>query len=286
MLSGGKIQFLDAVLNFPEGVGLIYATELFWNGPEAYEKTTSKLLALLIGRSRVFFDIGSNIGIYAVYAGVKFPAVTTYAFEPVPAIWKKNCLFHRSNQLSEKNVLSVALGDRQGQQELIIPLFDGAVEEQQTATLRSNTWQSSHETVERVSVECTTLDAFSANNAIPAGVCCLKIDVEDHEAAVLRGGRNFIQSRRPWIVCELLPNQKVDPATGTRMNDNAETLSLVEELAYTPFAITGDGLFRMTPADFRRPRELKDFVLAPSEMIAADVSYLAFRSLEEMLPLP
>ena len=283
VISGGKVRFLDAELNFPEKVGVIYSTMLFWNGPEAYEAPTSRTLALLIKHSHAFFDIGSNIGIYSVYAGVKYPQVKTFAFEPIPSIWKKNCAFHQANGLSEKNVHQLALGDRAGEQEIIIPVYATGLEEEQTATLCADSWQSREKHVEKFKIQCATLDAFAAENALPDGPCCLKIDVENFEAAVLRGGKKFIAARRPWMVCEILATQKIDPATGIRVNDNAEVLALVRELDYLPFAITADGFFRMTAADFDRPRHLKDFLLVPQEKISGEISYLALENIGEML---
>lgn len=90
MISGGRIQFLDVALTFPEDVGISYATTLFWGGSSAYEADTSRLVASLLGRVDSFIDVGSNIGIYAVYAGVRFPNLPVYAFEPIPEIWQKN----------------------------------------------------------------------------------------------------------------------------------------------------------------------------------------------------
>ena len=285
VISGGPVPFMDAVLQFPEEVGLIYSTALFWNGPEAYEAPTSRLLALLISRSRAFLDIGSNVGIYSVYAGVRHPEVTTFAFEPVPAIHRKNSLFHRANHLAEERVLQLALGDRQGVQEFLLPVSTAGIEEEQTGTLNTNSWQASEETLERIPVQCSTLDRFTSNQKLPDGRCCIKIDVENHEAAVLRGGKQFIQSRRPWIVCEVLPSQKIDRATGIRTNDNAEVVSLVDELGYVPLAVTSEGYFRMTKEDFDRPRGIKDFLLAPAEAIAPNVSYLAPDTLRDLLPI-
>jgi len=286
VVSGGPVAFLDTVLNFPEGVGLQYSTPLFWNGPEAYEAATSRTIALLAGRSKLFLDIGSNIGIYSVYAGVKFPAVKTFAFEPVPVIWKKNCAFHAANQLAETIVLNAALSDRDGLQKIFIPIFDTGLDEEQTATLNAISWQAHEKKVETIEIQCLTLDTFAAKNALPAGPCFLKIDVENHEAAVLHGGKQFITSRRPWITCEILPCEEFDPATRTKRNNNRETLALVQELGYVAFAITNDGFFRMTPADFARPRELKDFLLVPAEKISPEISYLALSSLAELLPPP
>ena len=283
VISGGRIPFLDAELNFPEQVGLLYSTPLFWNGPSAYEAPTSQTLARLIARSRVFFDIGSNIGIYSVYAGVKHPAVATFAFEPIPAIAKKNRRFHQVNGLSDKNVHGLALGDRDGEQKIFLPTSATGLEEEQTATLNANSWQTREKTLQQMAVPCARLDTFAAAQTLPPGLVTLKLDVENFEAAVLRGGKKFIGERRPWIVCEILPNQETDPATGRPRNNNQEVLALVTELGYVPFAITGDGFFRMTAADFTRPRQLKDFLLAPAEKIPADTSYFALENLDHFL---
>jgi FkbM family methyltransferase len=275
---------MDAELNFPECVGLHYSTPLFWNGPDAYEPSTCRAIALLVSHSRLFLDIGSNIGIYSVYAGVAYPHVETYAFEPVPAIWRKNVAFHRANNLPEKNVLNIALSDRVGTQKIFLPVYNSAIEEEQTATLRAVSWQAYEQKVNELEIQCLSLDAFAEANSLPDGACCVKIDVENCEAGVLRGGKNFFTARRPWIVCEILPCEEFDPVTRTKHNNNRETLALIGELNYTTFAITADGFFRMTAADFTRPRRFRDFLLAPAEKISNDSEYLSLDSLSELLP--
>lgn len=283
IISGGRIRFLDVNLNFPEEVAVLYSTPLFWEGPEAYELATSRTIAQLAGRSQVFFDIGSNMGLYAVYVGLTCRQTMTYAFEPVPDIWRKNCAFHQANQLPVKNVFQLALSDRDGAQKIFIPVFAGAAEVEQTATLRADSWQANHEKVETVEIQCVTLDAFAANHPVPKGFCALKIDVENFEAAVLRGGRTFIQERRPWMVCEILPRDGYDVATKTLHNDNAETIKQLAELNYAAFAVLKEGYFRFSGADFARPREFKDFLLIPAEKLAGEVQYLSFTSLAELL---
>lgn len=286
VINGGKVAFMDVELDFPEQVGLHYTTPLFWNGPEAYEGPTSRALALLAGRSRVFLDVGSNIGIYAVYAGRKFPDTKTIAFEPVPSIWQKNRQFHQANGLSDASVLNLALGDREGPQTLFLPVYDTGWEEEQTATLRPDLWQTREANVQKIEIQCTTLDAFAARHELPAGRCAVKIDVENHEAAVFRGGKAFLHARRPWITCEILPGQDIDPVTQVRHNNNGEVVSLIQELRYAPFAITADGFFRLSAADFEQPRGFKDFLLAPAEAVAAGGSYLSAAGLEALLARP
>jgi FkbM family methyltransferase len=283
VISGGPVGFLDQKLVFPENVGLTYSTPLFWDGPQAYEPVTSQMLTTLIGHSKVFLDIGSNVGIFSVYAGVKHPGITTFAFEPVPAIWEKNVKFHQANHLPVDKVLRLALSDTESIQEFVLPIYTTGVEEEQTGTLNAKSWQSNEPAVQKFQVECTTLDRFAATHLLAEGRCCLKIDVENHEATVLRGGKEFIRNRRPWIVCEILYGQEVDSATGKRSHDNSEIQSIIRELACTPFAITNDGLFRVNLADFERPRSFKDFLLAPTEAIPPEVSYLDLESLTRLL---
>ena len=110
MINGGRMQFLDVTLTLPENVGLIYATSLFWSGSDA-RINTSHLVAALIGRVDSFIDVGSNIGIYAVYAGVRSPQLSVFALEPIPEIWRKNVAFHRANNLSADRVFNLACGD-------------------------------------------------------------------------------------------------------------------------------------------------------------------------------
>jgi FkbM family methyltransferase len=282
VINGGKIAFLDATLNFPENVGPDYATQLFWNGPDAYEADTSHVIASLLGNVRSFIDVGSNIGMYAVYAGVRHPEVLTYAFEPVPEIWQKNLAFHQANRLAVERVLNSALSDDNQPKQIFVPLYKNGLPDEQTPTLRPDSWQADSEGVRSFEIKCTTLDLFFAANELPAGPCLLKIDVENYEAAVLRGGHSFIRRHRPWMVCEILPCEEYNRETKTKSNNNRETLKLVGELEYVPFVITPNGLFRMAPPDFARPRQLKDFLLLPAETLPAEVFYLPVQSLKNV----
>lgn len=275
VIDGGRVFFLDAELMFPEHGGYEYTTPLFWNGPDAYEVDTSRLIASLLKTARLFIDVGSNIGIYAVYAGVKHPDVLTYAFEPVPEIWKNNVAFHKANGLPVERVLNLALSDDDQPKKIFIPIYDTSLPDHQTATLRSDSWQADNDKVDSFEIQCTTLDFFASQKNLPPGPCLLKIDVENYEGAVLRGGHAFISQRRPWIVCEILPCEEYNRETKTKVNNNRETMNLLDDLRYTSFAVTANGMFRMTPGDFARPRELKDFLLIPSEKLAAGINYLS-----------
>lgn len=282
VIDGGRASFLDAELEFPEGEGLDYSTRLFWNGPCAYESDTSRLIATLLKRARMFIDVGSNFGMYAVYAGVKHPDMLVHAFEPVPGTWRGNVAFHKANGLPCGRVLNLALSDDNQPKKIYIVPFPSGDPDTQTATLRPDSWQADSAGVDSMEIQCTTLDLFAAENNLPDLPCLLKIDVENYEAAVLRGAHDFLARRRPWVVCEILPKEEYDRETKTKRNNNRETLKLLGDLRYACFASTAAGLFRMAADDFARPRDYKDFLLIPEERIQPEVHYLSLDCLGEI----
>ena len=88
----------------------------------------------------------------------------------------------------------------------------------------------------------------------------LKIDVEDHEAAVLRGMEKLLTEKRPLIVCEILP----------RDHGNRETLSVLKAVGYDLHAITRAGLFRVT--ELPKARTYMDCLLAPAFIVPEQLS--------------
>jgi hypothetical protein len=81
----------------------------------------------------------------------------------------------------------------------------------------------------------------------------------------------------------MLPCEEYDATTKTLRNNNGPALALLEELNYAAFAITSEGYFRMSVADFSQPRQIRDFLLLPQELVSKDVLFLAWESLAEIL---
>ena len=270
-ISGGDVSCEGVRLHFPKEVGISYATNLFWSGEKGYEPTTTRVLLALMPGARHFMDIGSNIGFYSVLARKLFPSMRVDAFEPIPSIHQKNLQFHEANGLSNEGIWPKACSNRDGTTTIFFPLFEGAVEEDQTATLRSDSWQHQREMRQEIEIETVKIDSFLSER--PAGgPLLLKIDVEDHEAAVLEGASETLRSRRPMIICEMLP----------REHGNRETWNFLDTLGYIGFAITADGLFRFGLRDSLLDRELKDFLCLPLELGKQCATYLPFSALTEL----
>src|SRR6266480_2560949 len=196
LISGGEVPCEGVRLRFPKDVGISYATNLFWHGDIGYEPVTTRVLLAQMSGARHFIDIGSNIGFYSVLARKLFPALRVDAFEPVPSIYQKNLEFHRANGVSADGIWPKACSNENGTTTIYLPLFESAVEEDQTATLRSDSWQHQRKMRQEITVETIKIDSFLGEH--PASTpLLLKIDVEDHEAAVLEGGSETIRSKRP-----------------------------------------------------------------------------------------
>lgn len=130
----------------------------------------------------------------------------------------------------------------------------------------ADSWQAAKPHKE-TTVRIATLDKLLEERELRAPII-IKIDVEDNEAAVLRGARGMIGRYRPAIVCEILP----------RAHNNKATVEALADLNYSAFAITVDGCFRFGADDFRLPRQFTDFLLLPSETLDPSVMFIPARS--------
>lgn len=264
-INGATTKFDGIALRFPRNIGVNYCSTIWWNGIDGYEPNTWRVLRHFLQRSKHFLDIGSNIGFYSVLARKVNPEILVDAFEPIPSIHQKNIQFHSINGLDTSHLWKIALGSRDGQAEMYLPVDDGAIEEASAATLRKDSWQSRKLSSQRIEVKVEKLDTFlGQHGAYPPIV--MKIDVEDYEAEVLRGAEETIVSFKPIMICEILP----------RAHGNVETFDLLERYGYDVWGICKNGLFRMMRTDLSCPRDFTDFLLLPKPAFLSSQNYIAY----------
>jgi FkbM family methyltransferase len=147
-----------------------------------------KFLPQIVPRDRIAIDIGANKGVYTHLLARLAQSVE--AFEPNPKIYR---ILTRT---LPKNVVAhqVALSDKVGTAELIVPMYGGGFSNQ-TASLNP---RKRNEGAGVVKVAQRTLDSYGFTN-----VGFIKIDVEGFEAAVLAGARETILRERPVMQVEL-----------------------------------------------------------------------------------
>lgn len=138
---------------------------------------------------RTMLDVGANAGLHALCGRSTFARV--HAFEPNPTTAERLARNVRLSGAEEHvRVHRVALSDRSGSALISVePGHSGA------SRLGGDPSGSAE-------VRLDTLDAIAEREGI-AQVDLVKIDVEGHEASVVRGGRRLLERDRPRIVVEL-----------------------------------------------------------------------------------
>lgn len=183
-----------------------YLTQLlFWNGYKRFEY--SDIFEKLSKRIDTFFDIGSNIGYYALLGVRSNPKMSVHAFEPAlgPKYYlNKNISIN--NFTNNINAIDLALSDTNG----TIDFYE--VESLKYKSLAYNLAGEGNAGTKKTSrnfikneVKAKRLDDFVKQERIEA-IDLIKLDTEGTEIDILRSGSNTIKAFRPIVICETLFN--------------------------------------------------------------------------------
>lgn len=147
-----------------------------------------RFLPQMVPAGRNAIDVGANKGVYSHLLARLCPQVE--AFEPSPKIYRLLTGYLPRNVTPHQ----VALSDRAGTAELIVPLHTSGYSNQ-TASLNP---RKRSKGAGIVAVTQRTLDSYGFAN-----VGFIKIDVEGFEEAVLAGAKDTIARERPVLQIEL-----------------------------------------------------------------------------------
>ena len=163
-----------------------------------YEPQEFAVLAALAKNSKVIFDVGANIGWYAVQlARIAGADTKVFCFEPVPSTQEKLIRNVKLNDLEGQiRIFDFGLSDKIGTVEFFLPEKSGSA----AASARN---LHPDEPVARLAVRLDVLDELVAREQI-ARIDLIKCDVEGAELDVLRGARETIERDRPVIFLEML----------------------------------------------------------------------------------
>jgi FkbM family methyltransferase len=187
-----------------------------------YETEELNMQLQLIKNGDTVFDIGGNIGWYALHVAKVLPLSTIYTFEPVP--WTFN-LLKRNLQINElKNIFPYNLGfsDKTGDLDFFFdPTISGNA---------SLTNVAEKEDIQIFRCKVLTLDEYIEKEKVK--IDYIKCDVEGAELFVFKGGINTLKKYKPIVFSEMLrkwsakfnyhPNQIID---------------LFKQLDYLPYII-------------------------------------------------
>jgi FkbM family methyltransferase len=184
-----------------------------------------RYLELLVDAGSTVVDIGANAGQYAyTLSRLVGPRGCVICIEPLPRLGR--LLRRASRQLQLPLVVeSCALSDRVGMTELHVPVDKG----NQISTRASLVAHGSKEYA-TIQVPIRRLDDITAT--ILGRISLIKIDVEGHELAVLRGSKRTIDAHRPAILVEIDENHSHVPVE--------ETDCLLRDMNYDKFYIDHD----------------------------------------------
>ena len=148
------------------------------------------LISIFGSEDGLFIDVGANSGVYS-YVGAKYFG-GVIAFEPVPEM----CRWLRSALPKSVTVVQAAVSDKAGTAELFIPEYSGEqIYTRSSLNIDANTGFAQHP----ISVEMKRLDDFDLGGR---PISLIKIDVEGHEASVLKGAGAAIASSRCAVIVE------------------------------------------------------------------------------------
>ncbi|HEV7684840.1 MAG TPA: FkbM family methyltransferase [Pyrinomonadaceae bacterium] len=144
----------------------------------------------------VVFDVGANIGDYSLLVKRQLPAAQIYAFEPAQGTFEQ----------LEKHLAAAGNGDIKpynigfSDAEKTVELHSYTIEGQEVSLLASIDLRQPTQVVDvKTSVseriEVKTIDAFCEQEGVER-IEFLKLDVEGHELAVLRGAQRMLRDRR------------------------------------------------------------------------------------------
>lgn len=189
------------------------------------EKDFFHFLSLLKDGQGDVIDIGANLGIMSYHLSKSLKVSKIHAFEPVPS----NLLVLRKilakYKLKNIELYSFALGDKKGSIEMVLP-YNGK-------TIMQGLSHVVHESIhewndgERFDVSIDTLDNLFNGKRIQG----IKMDVENFEYFVLKGGEKLIDTNLPIIYTELWDNE-----------NRVKCFDFLRSKGYQSFVIEGEQL--------------------------------------------
>jgi FkbM family methyltransferase len=153
------------------------------------EPETIRWIAEQFGAGDTLFDVGANVGIYAILAAAQNPAGTVVAVEPMAATFARLCDNALINDLHNLRPYCVAIGAKNGVGELQL------VSREAASSMHSlgATGLFGEPVVMRTGIGVVTLDSLAAVAGVPT---LMKIDVDGGEDDVLAGATATLHDPR------------------------------------------------------------------------------------------
>lgn len=197
-------------------------------GFEAEELDT---LLPLVARDAIVWDVGANVGIYAVLLAAAAPDGFVEAFEPVPESYQRLLDNVATNAITNVRPHALALSDSSGTAFMSVHAEAHGCDQIGDAEAGA----------EAVEVATMTGDEFLASTG-SKDPDVVKVDIEGHEPKFLAGAWGMVERRRPLLMMEINPTAWTTPAQVQEWQETVDRL----------FALYGTGHW----FDAREPDEV------------------------------
>jgi FkbM family methyltransferase len=215
------------------------AVRLFGRIEARRPQSSLALLNRVVRPGEVVVDVGAHRGVYADrLARLVGTRGHVYAFEPNPASW--DVLTRVVGGLPQVTIHRVGVSDSPGSATLFRPRPDGVRVDAMSSLSRPG--DTAGVAYDPVAIDLVTLDDALAQELRP--IALVKIDVEGHELAVLRGAEGVLRRSTPVILVEI--EQRHQEA------DIRETFAFLEGLGYRGRFLGAGGLRPLSEFDIRR----------------------------------
>ena len=159
----------------------------------------------LLPENATALDIGANIGIMTVHLARKCPQGHIHAIEPIPENFRTLEAINRRFRLSNVSLHNFALGVEPGELEMVMPHVENVKMQGLSHAVHESITEFNEG--QRYTVPMHTLDELRTQFGKVHGI---KIDVENFEYFVFKGGENMLKEDRPVVYCELWDNENRD----------------------------------------------------------------------------
>lgn len=175
----------------------LYSIRSVENGK--YEREFMYFLKIVKGKG-VILDLGANIGITGVPLAKRFEDAEVHAFEPILENFATLERVVSYFKLSNLKLFNLALGNREGTLKMIMPIQGNSRMQGLCKALE----EGSDEKGIIYEVPVRRLDDLYPDLST---LSAIKIDVENFEYEVLKGGEQLLMRNKPIIYCELWDNE-------------------------------------------------------------------------------
>ncbi len=219
---------IDKDITMQVDISKSMGASFFWTG--FHELNEWRFLHKYLTPEMTFFDIGSNQGEYALFAGKRLTRGRVLAFEPVDFFFD---LLNRNitlNNFHNIQTFHYGLSDK----DIQVPIYREEKGTEANEGLAS-IFQSERRTQFLQNIDLRTLDGVMPSFNLTR-IDFMKVDVEGAEMMVLQGARKTIQQYKPLIMMEISKNNY--DAAGYTIDD---VLNFFSALGYSLRTITKKG---------------------------------------------